>query len=563
MDRVKIQEIAQEAGASKTILIEKAKELDFNVKGINSTLTVEEAGILIDYVINNIKPPKEKKNEVKNIKLSINNLKSIKKFKWELNLKKGIKAIIGANGIGKSSFIIVLAKLIHPNVFRQELIGSGYKNTIIEYIFNDNFNESCIWCKPKHWINERRNIDMPKFNGYFESSILGGKRFRIYNNLKEIEVNEKEDTIIEASKFIRENMNYIMYGKNSEEERFKTLYSVSGKRRKKKINRYEYEIKEYNWYVLKTEEGHYTHEYFFSTGEYFLLSLLKFIEELVVNKNSKKLSMVIIDEIELSLHTLAQKRLVEKLTNFSEKYNILVIFTTHSLQIIEAMNPNDIYLFQNKKGICSISSPCYPGYLTSRLETHKYYDRIILVEDDLAEMFIIETLREKKLNNVLYEIIPIGGWEKVLETYLLNETQKFYGNAKTLVVLDGDMKRETKVHGGRKRNIKKMFLPLDNIERYVVEMIKNEDDEFISFIEKLIMPKTFNELNFYLQDDVLSKTNKIKDGYYHFIEAIRKEAKYYSEDEVQKRIINFILKQNSGNMEYQKFTSKIIEFING
>jgi len=61
MDRVKIQEIAQEAGASKTILIEKAKELDFNVKGINSTLTVEEAGILIDYVINNIKPPKEKK----------------------------------------------------------------------------------------------------------------------------------------------------------------------------------------------------------------------------------------------------------------------------------------------------------------------------------------------------------------------------------------------------------------------------------------------------------------------------------------------------------------------
>ena len=404
---------------------------------------------------------------------------------------------------------------------------------------------------------------MPKFNGYFESSILGGKRFRIYNNLKEIEVNEKEDTIIEASKFIRENMNYIMYGKNSEEERFKTLYSVSGKRRKKKINRYEYEIKEYNWYVLKTEEGHYTHEYFFSTGEYFLLSLLKFIEELVVNKNSKKLSMVIIDEIELSLHTLAQKRLVEKLTNFSEKYNILVIFTTHSLQIIEAMNPNDIYLFQNKKGICSISSPCYPGYLTSRLETHKYYDRIILVEDDLAEMFIIETLREKKLNNVLYEIIPIGEWEKVLETYLLNETQKFYGNAKTLVVLDGDMKRETKVHGGRKRNIKKMFLPLDNIERYVVEMIKNEDDEFISFIEKLIMPKTFNELNFYLQDDVLSKTNKIKDGYYHFIEAIRKEAKYYSEDEVQKRIINFILKQNSGNMEYQKFTSKIIEFING
>ncbi|CAA6806725.1 MAG: Translation initiation factor 2 [uncultured Sulfurovum sp.] len=56
MDRVKIQEIAVEAGASNAVLIEKAKELGYDVKVANSTVTVEEAGILVDYVINGVKP---------------------------------------------------------------------------------------------------------------------------------------------------------------------------------------------------------------------------------------------------------------------------------------------------------------------------------------------------------------------------------------------------------------------------------------------------------------------------------------------------------------------------
>jgi len=56
MDRVKIQEIAVEAGASNAVLIEKAKELGYDVKAANSTVTVEEAGVLVDYVINGVKP---------------------------------------------------------------------------------------------------------------------------------------------------------------------------------------------------------------------------------------------------------------------------------------------------------------------------------------------------------------------------------------------------------------------------------------------------------------------------------------------------------------------------
>ncbi len=68
MDRVKIQEIADEAGASNAVLIEKAKELGYDVKAANSTVTVDQAGILVEYVINGVKPKTAQKPKMKIVK---------------------------------------------------------------------------------------------------------------------------------------------------------------------------------------------------------------------------------------------------------------------------------------------------------------------------------------------------------------------------------------------------------------------------------------------------------------------------------------------------------------
>ena len=61
MDKVKIQEIAEEAGLSNSELLEKAKELGYNAKAANSTISVEEAGILVDYAISGTLPKSFKK----------------------------------------------------------------------------------------------------------------------------------------------------------------------------------------------------------------------------------------------------------------------------------------------------------------------------------------------------------------------------------------------------------------------------------------------------------------------------------------------------------------------
>ncbi len=61
MDKVKIQEIADEAGLSNGDLLSKAKELGFDVKAANSTISLDDAGILVDYAISGTLPKGFKK----------------------------------------------------------------------------------------------------------------------------------------------------------------------------------------------------------------------------------------------------------------------------------------------------------------------------------------------------------------------------------------------------------------------------------------------------------------------------------------------------------------------
>ena len=98
MDKVKIQEIAEEVGVSNGDLLESAKELGFDVKAGNSTISFEDAGILVDYAISGTLPKNWKKVQNQKSKSSRkNNIvvthKSPKKTKWAGITIVGQKAI--------------------------------------------------------------------------------------------------------------------------------------------------------------------------------------------------------------------------------------------------------------------------------------------------------------------------------------------------------------------------------------------------------------------------------------------------------------------------------------
>ena len=65
MDKVRIQDVAEEAGLSNGELIEKAKELGFDVKAANSAISIDDAGVLVEYAISGNVPASFKKPEKK------------------------------------------------------------------------------------------------------------------------------------------------------------------------------------------------------------------------------------------------------------------------------------------------------------------------------------------------------------------------------------------------------------------------------------------------------------------------------------------------------------------
>ena len=118
-----------------------------------------------------------------------------------------------------------------------------------------------------------------------------------------------------------------------------------------------------------------------SSGEFLLINLLHFINERIKYTNKKgikDLSLVLLDEIELALHPIAQKRLADFLRNISNKHNFCVYFATHSLQIISELKPSSLFHleFLSNRNI-RVVNPCYPAYATRNMYTPDGFDFII------------------------------------------------------------------------------------------------------------------------------------------------------------------------------------------
>ena len=427
------------------------------------------------------------------IKIIIENLKSINRLEFNLKLEKGVVCIAGNNGSGKSTLLTCIAKLVKPSIFNSDFRGANFNQSKIRYISASGIE--IIWVKDPIWKTNNENV-MFKFTGFYESSLLSGLRF-IHLENKNIKLTEKNiEYSKKANNFIIENLNYIMFGDNS--DYFNELYYTDIKKNKR-------------IYFLKDKN---ITEFWFSTGEYILLSILKIIQAFVNRKNKDDIRLLIIDEIEFALHPLAQERFIKKLKEWAYKYNILIIFATHSLQIIEHLNADDLYYIEDGK----VYNPIYPAYLTSKLYHHKGYDKIILVEDKLAEEFIYKIISNFDIK-LKYKIIPIGGYEKVLEIHKEALNCRYFGDADIASILDGDVKEEVR-RKSKYNSLKKYFLPIENIEKYVVNTLIN-DKKFIDKIETHL-DIDFKEINLDTTDK--STTHKIKGIFNNLIEQINKNS---------------------------------------
>lgn len=395
------------------------------------------------------------------LKMTINKLKCIDNLSIELPLISGLYAITGENGSGKST-IVTCASSAFFMMQMKDHFGKTDDDARIEFELNGNKR---IYAKRKDeknkvkWYN--RVYGNFKVNGFYEGSLIYGNRFRntTVEILRKIG-NKKIELLAQADDFIRDNLGLILQGNK---DYYTNLSIFNDDKLKAPVFFYE-------------RNGKLISQFYMSTGENLLISILYSLNNRIKSsKSSRTCQLILLDEIELALHPSSLRRLVAFLERIAKDNNFAIYFSTHSLEIIGAINPQNIFFVRHHiDNTYEIVNPCYPAYATKILYDHDGYDRILLVEDDLAKLILQTVLRkEKLLGNKLVHILPCGGYSNVIN--LAYEVVKFNlltKKASVSMILDGDIKDKAKNYikkRGENFNVPMNFLPLESLEKYLKE----------------------------------------------------------------------------------------------
>lgn len=426
------------------------------------------------------------------LKMHINKIKSINDLVIELPIEKGLYAITGENGSGKST-IVTCASTVFFNMSLNEYLGKvdagGYIDFELDGARRHWETDGKKWAQSSHGV---MNI-----KGFYEGSLIFGNRFRnaSYAKLKSLNMSNVSN-IVPADEFIRKNLGSILQGDENFYEELWVAHNLSG------FDRAVFFYK---------RKGRLINQFYMSTGENLLLSVLNSLKIRNDDRaNRNKPCIMFLDEIELALHPSSLKRLVDFLGKTAAMYNYAIYFSTHSIELISGIKPDNIfYVKRHIDDTIDIINPCYPAYATKFLYDHSGYDRVILVEDDLAKDIIWRIIQDNRLiNNQLIHVLPCGGWKNVIQ--LADDVVKnnlLSKNASVMIILDRDVEIEAKnyiIESRVANNIPLNFLPIESLEKFLRQNLFEKVDH-----------KLFKELNDYIflqksLDDIISEYKTTK-----------------------------------------------------
>lgn len=237
------------------------------------------------------------------------------------------------------------------------------------------------------------------------------------------------------------------------------------------------------------------------------------------------------------------------------KYNYAIYFSTHSIELISNIEPSNIFFIErHADNSIEVINPCYPAYATRILYDHNGYDKVILVEDELAKSIIDKLLRkEQLLNSKLVHVLPCGGYTNVID--LANDVVRFniLGRMASIsIILDGDVEEKAKnymISHSIKNNIALNFLPIESLEKYLKNKLYSDVDQklFRRLQDYVFQNRSLTEL---IDEYKKSKPENDNDGKKLF-KILDKELKErrVSREEMISNIVNYLFENNDESLE--------------
>lgn len=456
------------------------------------------------------------------VNVKLQNIKNIKEADITLPLNKGLYAIVGENGCGKSTLMLILSLMVKTSSAHMLKNGDISSQSSIEF-YREDLRD--IWkykngklstgkyTKSARGGKNRRPhsalVVSTHLEGFYEGSIFYGCRFDDFNQIDSfMNSHDFQNALVVADSFVSETLGYILHNDKS--------YYQSLKRIKSRDLAKQYNFNGMPYFI--EYRGNLISQFKMSSGECMLLSLIDFLNNVIIkNPKRKDRLLFLIDEVELALHPSAIHRLVlflEKLVGETAA-ELVIYFSTHSMELIHHISAKNIYLVENDKGKLDLINPCYPNYAIRNLYIPNGFDFVLLVEDELAKSLVDKVIRENNLaKSKLCCVLPAGGCTQMLKLHHDMITYNTLGAGKNIIsIYDGDVKDEIS-NKSEFSTLPKCFLPIPSIEKYLKKKLLDEPDK--KFI-KLIGDKYFNQrsLNDIINDynnDIRTKTKNDSSG---------------------------------------------------
>ncbi|NLM67050.1 MAG: ATP-binding protein [Enterococcus sp.] len=220
-----------------------------------------------------------------------------------------------------------------------------------------------------------------------------------------------------------------------------------------------------------------------------LLAILSFKRLKNKYKQDYKGGILAIDEIDATLYPASQLKLIEALRKFSSQFNIQIVFTTHSLTILQKLcewqedqritgQIKVIYLQKydfTVKAIDNISYQDIKDKLNVVLSERQGIKKIpVFTEDKEGEIFLKAII--KRRSSSLHFVNCTLGCDNLIE--LAQKKIIGFNYSQSIIVLDGDVRTENSKM--RKINKLKNFLVLPgnkSPERLIAEFLHSMLDE--------------------------------------------------------------------------------------
>jgi len=158
----------------------------------------------------------------------------------------------------------------------------------------------------------------------------------------------------------------------------------------------------------------------------------------LLHKKLPKFGIVLIDEIETSLHPRTLRRLVRDLATLCRSLEMQCIMTTHSPYVLDELPPEARICLDETQGQKRIMLGISPAFAMSKMDEDRYPEADVWVEDDRSATLLNEVVSRTNQSDLIvrYQAVPFGAANVGRMLGLMCKEGRF--KKPSVVFLDGD-----------------------------------------------------------------------------------------------------------------------------